>query len=185
MYGRKSSRTQQSQANGAGVVSAERRKKDLQKIAARVMEHLDGIISAMQKAAEQISSGRALEEIDDAGFHLYLARKDQKDNGSRAEAVLCTMGYDEYFRILEEAAAEVGLCLEKEAKLEVTLPDAEFEENMVTGGFERYKGLAVEHHNECLEELMVEVCRLLKERSLAVACAADEDVIFYLPLGWG
>ncbi|MEI8003928.1 MAG: hypothetical protein WCG94_06290, partial [Methanothrix sp.] len=83
-------------------MSAERRKNDLQKIAARVMDDLDGILLAMQKAAEQISSGRALEDIDDAGFHLYLARKDQKDRQSRAEAVLCTMGYDEYFRILEE-----------------------------------------------------------------------------------
>ena len=52
----------------------------------------------------------------------------------------------------------MGLCLEEETRLEVTLPESEFEENMVTGGFERYKGLAVEHHNECLEELMVAVC---------------------------
>ncbi len=166
-------------------MSAERRKKDLQRIASRVMEDLDRIILVMQKAAEQISSGRALEEIDDAGFHLYLARKDQKDSKSRAEAVLCTMGYDEYFRILEEAASEVGLCLDEEARLEVTLPDAEFEENMVTGGFERFKGLAIEHHNDCLEELIVEVCYLLKERGLAVACVPDEGVIFYLPLGRG
>jgi hypothetical protein len=166
-------------------VSAKRRKKDLQKIAARVMEDLDGILLVMQKAAEQISSGRALEDIDDAGFHLYLARKDQKDRQSRVEAVLCAMSYDEYFHILEEAASEAGLCLEEEARLEVTLPDAEFEENMVTGGFEIFKGLAVEHHNECLEELMAAVCYLLKERGLAVACAADEDVIFYLPLGRG
>ena len=64
--------------------------KDLQKIATRVMEDLDGILLVMQKAAEQISSGRALEEIDDAGYNLYLARKDPKDRGSRAEAVLCT-----------------------------------------------------------------------------------------------
>lgn len=172
---------------GLVIVSAEirKRKKDLQKIAARVMDDLDGILLVMQKAAEQISSGRALEDIDDAGLHLYLARKDQKDLQSRAEAVLCTIGYDEYYRILEEAATEAGLCLERQTRLEVTLPDAEFEENMVTGGFERFKGLAVEHHNECLEELMVEICRLLKERGLAVACVPDEDVIFYLPLGRG
>jgi len=80
----------------------------------------------MQEAAEQIYSGRALEEIDDAGFHLYLARTDQKDRGSRAEAVLCSMDYDEYYSILEKAAEELGLCLEEEARLEVTLPEAEF-----------------------------------------------------------
>ena len=60
-------------------MAAERRKKDLQKIAARVMDDLDGLLFVMQEAADQISSGRALEEIDDAGYHLYLARKDQKD----------------------------------------------------------------------------------------------------------
>ncbi len=59
----------------AGIVSAKRRKNDLQEIATRVMGYLDGILLVMQRAAEQISSGRALEDIDDAGFHLYLARK--------------------------------------------------------------------------------------------------------------
>jgi len=95
------------------------------------------------------------------------------------------MDYGEYYRIIEQAASENGLCLEEEARLEVTLPEAEFGEDMVTGGFDDYKGLSVEHHNECLEELMVAVCSLLKERGLAVACVPDEDVIFYLPLGRG
>jgi hypothetical protein len=166
-------------------MAAESRKKELQKIAARVMEDLEGLLFVMRRAAEQISSGQAPEEIDDQGFHLYLARKDPKDRGSRTEAVLCTMNYEQYFRILEEAASKSGLCLEEETRLEVALPEAEFEENMVTGGFEKYKGLAVEHHNECLVELIVAVCSLLKERGLAVACVPDEDVIFYLPLGRG
>jgi len=56
---------------GAGNMAAESRKKDLQKIAARVMEDLGALLLVMQGAAEQISSGRALEKIDDAGFHLY------------------------------------------------------------------------------------------------------------------
>ncbi len=166
-------------------MAAERREKELQKIAARVMADLDGLLFVMQEAAEQISSGRALNEIDDAGYHLYLARKDPKDSGSRAEAVLCAMDYEEYFRILDQAASENGLCIEEEVRLEVTLPESEFGEDMVTGGFENYKGLSVEHHNECLEELMVAVCTLLKKRGLAVACIPDEDVIFYLPLGRG
>ena len=166
-------------------MAAESRKKDLQKIAARVMEDLSILVMVMQGAAEQISSGRALENIDDAGFHLYLAREDRKDSQSRTEAVLCAMDYGEYYRIIEQAASENGLCLDEEARLEVTLPEAEFGEDMVTGGFENYKGISVEHQNECLEELMVAVCSLLKERGLAVACVPDEDVIFYLPLGRG
>lgn len=171
--------------NGDGIVSERRRRKELQEIAARVMDDLEGLLLAMQRAAEHISSGRALEDIDDAGFHLYLARKDPKDRSSRAEAVLAAMGYDQYFHILEEAARKGGLCLEEETRLEVELPEAEFGEDMVTGGFEKYKGLAVEHHNECLEELMVAVCYRLKERGLAVACVPEEDVIFYLPLRRG
>ena len=40
----------------------ERLRKELQKIARQVMDDLDGLLFVMQKAAEQISSGRALEE---------------------------------------------------------------------------------------------------------------------------
>jgi ABC-2 type transport system ATP-binding protein len=65
------------------------------------MGYLDGILLVIQRVAGQISSGRALEDLDDAGVHLYLARKGQNDRGSRAEAVLCTIGYDEYFHIWE------------------------------------------------------------------------------------
>ena len=163
-------------------IMSERRRKELQEIAALVVEEMDGLLSSMERAAEQVSSGRRLEEIEDAGYHLYLARKDPKDRGSRAEAVMSTMKYDQFFHILEEIAAERGLCLEEETRLEIELPGAEFEENMVTGGFEKYKGLAIEHHNKCLEEMIVAVCCLLKERGLAVACMPDEDVIFYMPV---
>lgn len=51
------------------------------------------------------------------------------------------------FHILEKIAAERGLCLEEETRLEIELPGGEFEENMVTGGFEKYKGLAIEHRD--------------------------------------
>jgi hypothetical protein len=166
---------------GAIIVSAERR-KEMKKIALRVMQDLEGQLLAMQKAAQQISSGMAIEAIDDAGYHLYLARKDPQDSGSRAEAILSALDYEEFYSLLEKAAGENGLCLEDETSMEVVLPEAEFEENMITGGFEKFKGLAVEHHNECLEELMIAVCRLLRERGLAMACVPDEDVIFYLPM---
>jgi hypothetical protein len=165
----------------SAIVSEQRQRKELQEIAARVVEEMDGLLIAMQKAAEQISSGRTLEDIDDAGYHLYLARKDPRDHGSRAEAVMSTMEYDRFFHILEKTAAERGLCLDEETSLEIEQPGGEFEENMVTGGFEKYKGLAIEHHNKCLEELIIAVCDQLKKRGLAVACVPDEDVIFYLP----
>ena len=59
---------------GGVIMAAESRKKELQMIATRVMEDLDGLLFVMRRAAEQISSGQAPEEIDDQGFHLYLAR---------------------------------------------------------------------------------------------------------------
>ncbi len=164
---------------------SERHRRELQDISVRVMQDLEGILRAMQRAADQISSGRAAEEIDDSGYQLYLARKDPQDRGSRTEAVLCTLDHEEFYRLLEKAAGDSGLCLEEETRLEIALPQAEFEENMITGGFEKYKGLAIEHHNQCLEELMVAVCRRLQEKGFAVACVPDEDVIFYLPLGKG
>ncbi len=164
------------------MVSEQRVRKELQEIAAQVVEEMDGLLFAMNRAAEQISSGCTLEDIDDAGYHLYLARKDPKDRGSRAEAVMTSMEYDQFFHILEKIAPQRGLCLEEETRLEIELPEAEFEENMVAGGFEKYKGLAIEHHNKCLEELIVAVCDQLKKRGLAVACVPDEDVIFYMPI---
>jgi len=169
----------------AGISPEERRRKELGNISRLVVKDLEGILRAMNKAVDQISSGRAAEEIDDSGYQLYLARKDSQDVGSRIEAVLYALDHQEFYRLLEMAAYKSGLCLEEETRLEVALPEAEFEENMITGGFEKYKGLAVEHHNQCLEELMVAVCRCLQERGFAVACVPEEDVLFYLPVARG
>ena len=136
----------------------------------------------MQDAANQITCGRPLEEIDVAGFALYLARRDQDDDQSRAQALVGVMDYEEYLRILDDVARESGLCLDELTELEVTLPEMEFGEDMVTGGFGIFKGISVERHNDCLLELMEAVSHLLERRGLTVACVPDEDVIFYLPL---
>lgn len=166
----------------AGIASDERHRKELQHISSLVVQDMEEILEAMTRAADQISSGRAAEEIDDSGYQLYLARKDCQDKSSRIEAVLYALDHEEFYQLLEAAAAESGLCLEQETRLEVELPEAEFEENMITGGFEKYRGLVVEHNNQCLEELMLAVCSSLRERGFAVACVPDEDVIFYLPI---
>ncbi|MDD1758602.1 MAG: hypothetical protein LUQ22_07720 [Methanotrichaceae archaeon] len=39
------------------------------------------------------------------------------------------------------AASKAGLCLDEAAQLDVQLPEAEFGENMVSGGFQVWKGL--------------------------------------------
>ncbi len=58
-------------------------RKDLETVAARAVERLEALLGVMQDAANQISCGRALEEVDVAGFALYLARADQDDDESR------------------------------------------------------------------------------------------------------
>jgi hypothetical protein len=50
--------------------------KDLEIIAARAVGSLEDLIKVMQDSANQISCGRALEEVDVAGNTLYLARAD-------------------------------------------------------------------------------------------------------------
>ncbi len=153
----------------------------LEMIAAGVVESLEDLLVVMQDAANQIASGRALEEINVASFSLYLARS-QDDDQSRAQAVVYAMDYEEYLRILHTVASKCGLCLDELAELEVKLPEMEFGEDLVTGGFGNFKGISVERHNDCLEELKDAVSSILDRRGLAVACIPDEDVIFYLPL---
>ena len=161
-------------------MKSENDRKDLEIVAARAVECLEDLLRVMRDAADQISCGRALEEVDVAGFALYLARRDQDDDSVRA--LVGVMDYDEYLRILDNVAREDGLCLDKMTELEVSLPEMEFGEDMVTGGFGNFKGLSVEQHNDCLVRLMDAVSTLLEKRGLNVACVPDEDVIFYLPL---
>ena len=157
-------------------------RKDLEIIAARAVESLEDLIKVMQDAANQISCGRALEEIDVAGNTLYLARADQCDDRSRAQALVGVMDYDEYLHILDNVARENGLCLDEMTEREVSLPEMEFGDDLVTGGFENFRGISVEQHNDCLLRLMEAVSSLLERRGLNVVCIPDEDVVFYLPL---
>jgi len=157
-------------------------RKDLEIIAARAVESLEDLIKVMQDAANQISCGRALEEIDVAGNTLYLARADQCDDRSRAQALVGVMDYDEYLHILDNVARENGLCLDEMTEREVSLPEMEFGDDLVTGGFENFGGISVEQHNDCLLRLMEAVSSLLERRGLNVVCIPDEDVVFYLPL---
>lgn len=163
-------------------MSSKRPGEDIDRVAARVAENLEELIAVMQEAAHQISGGRSLQEVPVGRYHLYLAKTEHEDGRSRAEAIICTMEQEEYLDLLEEAAAEIGLCLEAESELDVALPEPEFGEDMVTGGFGNFKGVSVKLHNRCLDELIVAVYCRLEARGLEVACVPDEDVIFYLPL---
>jgi hypothetical protein len=155
---------------------------DLEAVAVRAVESLEDLIKVMQDAATQISCGRALEEVDVAGNTLYLARADQCDDQSHSQALGGIMDYEEYLRILDRVARESGLCLDEQTELEVTLPEMEFGEDMISGGLENFKGASVEQCNDCLLRLMDAVSSLLERRGLNVVCIPNEDVVFYLPL---
>ena len=155
---------------------------DLEAVAVRAVESLEDLIKVMQEAANQISCGRALEDVDVEGNTLYLARADQCDDKSQALALVWVMDYEEYLRILDRVAREGGLCLDELTEREVILPEMEFGEDMVSGGFGNFKGVSVERHNDCLLRLMDAVSSLLERRGLNVVCIPDEDVVFYLPL---
>jgi hypothetical protein len=158
-------------------------RRDLVQIAECVVERMEDLIAIMQHAADQVSGGMPLENVQVGSYQLYLAKKDSEEYESgQAEAVVYAMDFEDYVRILENTAAEQGVCLRELAELEVVLPEAEFGEDLVTGGFGNFKGFAVRIRNEYLEELMQAASKQFEARGLAVACIAEEDVVFCLPL---
>lgn len=153
----------------------------LETVASKVLERLDDVLRVMQRAAEGIASGKPPEEIDISGLPLYMARS-KEDQSGRVRGVVYAMDYDQYMEMLDQVATSSGLCLEELTELEINLPQMEFGEDLVTGGFEDFKGICVERNNQCILELMEAVSILLQRRGLSVACVPDEDVLFYLPL---
>jgi hypothetical protein len=163
-------------------MALEKSKKDLEHIAANVVESLEDLIQVMQDAADSVSLGLALEDAPVGDYQVYLAREKTEGGQSQAKAVVCIMDFEDYIHLLEKTAAEEGICLDESTELKVNLPEAEFGEDMVSGGFENFKGITVEVCNDCLNELMGMICSLLEARGLSMACVPDEDVIFYMPL---
>jgi len=145
-------------------------------VAERVMEHLEDMIAVMEAAAEQVSSGCRLEDIDVGRYQIYALSSAEGSD----KAIICAWSSDEYFDLFSSAVAEEGVSLEDMTKVDVKLPEAEFEDGMITGSFSAFKGISVEMRNKPLESLIDMVCERLKERGLAVD-AISEDVIFYMP----
>jgi hypothetical protein len=146
-------------------------------IADRAWERLEELIAVMEKAADRVALGGTLEEIDIGDYQLYIAIEDQQQD------IICVWEAEDYFRLMEAAAFETGICLDDTEEISVQLPEAEFEDCMVTGGFMAWKGISVERKNVPLEELLDCLCRKLKARGVAVNCIDDEEyVIFRLPV---
>lgn len=147
----------------------------MDKIADRALERLYDLIQAMERAADQVASGSALEEIEVGDHQLYM------EEGSE-HAIVCVWGVEEYLDLLDAVASEAGICLEDAEELIVHVPEPEFEESMVTGGFMAWKGFAVEKRIRPLEELLDCISRKLLARGLAVNCSDEEYVVFRLPI---
>jgi hypothetical protein len=98
------------------------------------------------------------------------------------QAIVCVWSADDYFHLLETVASEAGVCLDDTEEISVQLPEAEFEDCMVTGGFMAWKGFSIEKKNDPLEALLESLCHRLMERGLAVNCSDEEYVIFRLPV---
>ncbi len=150
----------------------------IERTVSRAVREMEDFISTMERAANEIALGRDLKQIEVGGHQVYLASGEE----SREEAVILAMDFDDYFQLLADSASVEGLDLEESAELEVRMPEAEFGENMITGGFGDFKGFSLELRNELLEELLGAVQSSLQERGLVVACLPDEDVLFCLPL---
>jgi hypothetical protein len=147
----------------------------IDKIAAQVLERLDDLILVMERAADQVASGAAIEEIEVGDYQLYMAEGSER-------AIVCIWGAEEYFDLLDAVASEAGVCMEESEELIVHVPETEFEESMVTGGFMAWKGFAVEKKNRPLEQLLDCICRELLARGLAVNFSDEEYVVFRLPI---
>ncbi|MFB3764567.1 MAG: hypothetical protein ACE14P_04895 [Methanotrichaceae archaeon] len=148
----------------------------LDNIAKRAMEHLEDMISVMEAAREQVSSGSRLEDIDVGRYQIYTLSKAEGNKGN----IICVWSSDEYFDLFSSAASEEGVSLDDMTGLDVKLPDAEFEDGMITGSFSAFKGISVEMRNKPLELLIDMVYERLKKRGLVVSSISD-GVIFYMP----
>ena len=147
----------------------------LDKIAAKLLEQLNDLILAMEKASDHVANGEALEQIEVGNYPLYMAEGAKK-------TIVCAWNADDYFDLVRDVALEFSIRLDEAEEISVQVPEAEFEESMVTGGFMAWKGFSVEKRNIQLEDLLDCICRKLMNRGFSVSCCDEEFVIFQLPI---
>jgi len=137
---------------------------------------MEDLLAAMERAADQLAGGRTPDEVSVGPHPLYVA-----EHGSQ-RGVVCILDTDSCYGLLESAATEIGIRLDDLHSVEVRLPKAEFGDDLVSGGFETWKGVSVEMRNEALEELLDVVFEKLRARGLTISIYQEEEVVFYLPL---
>lgn len=124
-------------------------------IAALAARALEPIISAMD--ATKISP-----ELEADGRVWMLEVSDAQ--------VSCRWGIADCLELLERFAEEMGVSLEEE--LVVRHPEMEFSENMVTGFFEAWRGVAVKRRNP-MDDILDALISELEMRGVSISLEED------------
>jgi signal transduction histidine kinase len=151
----------------------EARNVSLESIALEVVQRMEDLLAAVDRAAEQLASGEAPEEVAAGDYQIYLASVDCR------RAIVCSWESEEYLDLVSSVALEMGLDLEATARVETKLPEAEFAEGMVTGWFGAYRGVSAEMRNESLEEILDMISAMLEKRGLHLSLDPDDEVMLY------
>lgn len=120
-------------------------------------------------------AARALEPVISAMDAAVISREMEAD-GRRwiVEAgdahVSCRLGIADCLELLERSAEELGVPLEEE--LVVRHPEMEFGENMVTGFFEAWRGVAVRRRNP-MEDILDALISELEMRGVSISLEED------------
>jgi hypothetical protein len=152
-------------------------RSSLEKIAALAVLEMEGLIEAMEKAAEQVRLGAYPENVATEKYQLYITQEE-----GRYLNIACVLSAEDYFNMISSAAGKAGASLEEMVDLHYKAPDMEFDEGMVTGWFHAFKGASVEVSNAPMEELLGCIIRVLRSKGLMASCSPDEEVVFYLPI---
>ncbi len=131
------------------------------RIAARVAEMIERVVSAMKD-----SSTGELEELEAYGRIWRLRAGD--------DHLSCCLAVADCLALLEETAREMGTSLDDLEELIVRPPEMEFGENLITGFFERWRGISVKRINP-MEDIIDSLISELERRRIYVCL--EEDVL--------
>ncbi|NYT01676.1 MAG: hypothetical protein GKC10_02820 [Methanosarcinales archaeon] len=146
----------------------------LDRIAAEVLGSLGEMISALEGMARSQADGRSLSSRDLRIMdHRFTIRQD--DQGP-SPAVVCTWTSEQYYQLRVVAADRSGVAFAELEERCVNMPAMEFEEDLVTGSFEAWKGISVKAVNP-LEEVIDLVESRLEDRGVHLRCCQDGDEI--------
>lgn len=131
------------------------------RIAARVAEMIEKVVSAMKDS--EIGEVRELEAY--GRIWRFRAGDDH---------LSCCLAVADCLELLESTAREMGTSLDDLEDLIVRPPEMEFGENLITGFFERWRGISVKRINP-MEDIIDSLISELERRRICVCL--EEDVL--------